>query len=303
MTGCAVEVHLVDGTYELFRHYYARARAPRPDGDRRRRDPRRRASVLDLLEDGATHVGVATDHIIESFRNDLCAGYKTGEGIDPVLFAQFPVARGRAARARRRRVGRWSSSRPTTRWRPAARRRRGRPARRARRHLHARQGPRAVRARPAGGPARPARRARSSTRPGVREKFGVAAGVDSRLARARRRQRRRLPGSPGLGREVGRRGARALRHHRVDPGPAGLGRRGARRGEARGRPSTPRATPRCSRCSRRCAPTATSARRRLALDRARARLRGLDRAAGRTRHAAAGRASGGAARLTARIGP
>src|SRR4249920_1019671 len=80
-------VHLLDGTYELFRHFYGRRRggADRPLGA---------ASgvlhtVLETLETGATHVGVATDHVIESFRNALWAGYKTGAGVDPALRAQF----------------------------------------------------------------------------------------------------------------------------------------------------------------------------------------------------------------------
>ena len=82
-------VHLVDGTYELFRHFYglrrAKGLAERPLG----------AvggvlhGVLTLLESGATHLGVATDHVIESFRNDLWPGYKTSAGIEPALLAQF----------------------------------------------------------------------------------------------------------------------------------------------------------------------------------------------------------------------
>ena len=82
-------VHLVDGTYELFRHFY---------GDRRFNKGKDRPlgavrgvlqSVLQMIEQGATHVGVATDHVIESFRNDLWPGYKTGAGIEPALHAQF----------------------------------------------------------------------------------------------------------------------------------------------------------------------------------------------------------------------
>jgi 5'-3' exonuclease len=81
------QVHLVDGTYELFRYHYSPAN----------KDPVRGAtrgvlaSCLMLLEQGATHVGVATDHVIESFRNDLWAGYKDGSGVEPDLKAQFPV--------------------------------------------------------------------------------------------------------------------------------------------------------------------------------------------------------------------
>jgi 5'-3' exonuclease len=88
-----MQVHLVDGTYELFRAYYG---APPKAG----RDGREVGGVVALgrtllrllLEEGATHVGVAFDHVIESFRNDLFDGYKTGEGIDPALLAQFEPA-------------------------------------------------------------------------------------------------------------------------------------------------------------------------------------------------------------------
>ena len=81
----AFDVHLVDGTYELFRYHYA------PNN----KDPERGAargvlgSLLQLVEAGATHVGVATDHVIESFRNELWPTYKDGSGVDPVLKAQF----------------------------------------------------------------------------------------------------------------------------------------------------------------------------------------------------------------------
>jgi 5'-3' exonuclease len=82
-------VHLLDGTYELFRHFYGLRRAKLPQ------DPPLGAvlgmvrTMLQMMEGGATHVGVATDHVIESFRNELYSGYKTGEGIEPALFAQF----------------------------------------------------------------------------------------------------------------------------------------------------------------------------------------------------------------------
>ena len=81
-----MRVHLIDGTYELFRFHYARSN----------RDPRRGAqrgvlnSMLDMVADGATHIGIATDHVIESFRNEMLAGYKDGSGVDPDLKAQFP---------------------------------------------------------------------------------------------------------------------------------------------------------------------------------------------------------------------
>jgi 5'-3' exonuclease len=83
-----MDVHLVDGTYELFRYFYSPGER-RGDADDRNAVRGVVASMLSLLESGATHVGVATDHVIESFRNDLYAGYKTGEGIDPDLLAQF----------------------------------------------------------------------------------------------------------------------------------------------------------------------------------------------------------------------
>lgn len=81
-------IHLVDGTYELFRHFYGIRRFKKTD------PPFGAVSgvlrtVAQLLDDGATHIGVATDHVIESFRNSLWAGYKTGAGIEPVLRSQF----------------------------------------------------------------------------------------------------------------------------------------------------------------------------------------------------------------------
>jgi 5'-3' exonuclease len=86
-----VIVHVIDGTYELFRHYYALPSARDADGREIAAVRGVLASLRSLLRDGATHIGVATDHVIESFRNDLWPGYKTGEGIDPDLFAQFPL--------------------------------------------------------------------------------------------------------------------------------------------------------------------------------------------------------------------
>src|SRR5580765_3518066 len=82
-------VHVIDGTYELFRHFYGLRRFTKG------KDPPFGAvigvlqTLLQMIEQGATHVGVATDHVIESFRNDLWSGYKTGDGIERALFAQF----------------------------------------------------------------------------------------------------------------------------------------------------------------------------------------------------------------------
>src|SRR5207302_7388091 len=94
----AMIVHLLDGTYELYRHFYGLRRFNKGE------DPPFGAvigvlnSVLQMLETGTTHIGVATDHVIESFRNDLWPDYKTGEGIEPNLLAQFqPLEDGLAA--------------------------------------------------------------------------------------------------------------------------------------------------------------------------------------------------------------
>src|ERR1700722_14018614 len=84
-----LQVHLVDGTYELFRHYFALPPARDQDGREIAAVRGVLASVLGMIRNGATHVGVATDHVIESFRNELWPGYKTGEGIEPDLLAQF----------------------------------------------------------------------------------------------------------------------------------------------------------------------------------------------------------------------
>lgn len=83
-----MQVHLVDGTYELFRHFFGAPPHRNKAGDEVAAVRGVVGSVLQLLADGATHVGVATDHVIESFRNDLWPGYKTGEGIDPDLWSQ-----------------------------------------------------------------------------------------------------------------------------------------------------------------------------------------------------------------------
>src|ERR1700685_3968563 len=86
-----MDVHLIDGTYELFRHYYALPSARDRDGHEVAAVRGVLASVVGMIRAGATHIAVATDHIIESFRNELWPGYKTGEGIEPDLLAQFPL--------------------------------------------------------------------------------------------------------------------------------------------------------------------------------------------------------------------
>ena len=87
-------VHLIDGTYELFRHFYGQ-RSYNKGKDK----PFGAVSgvlhgILEMIEEGATHVGVATDHVIESFRNELWPDYKTGEGIEPAVAQAIPSPRG-----------------------------------------------------------------------------------------------------------------------------------------------------------------------------------------------------------------
>ena len=82
-------VHLIDGTYELFRQFYGTLRFAKAQDKPFAAVVGVLGGVLRMIEDGATHLGVATDHVIESFRNELWSGYKTGDGIDPILFAQF----------------------------------------------------------------------------------------------------------------------------------------------------------------------------------------------------------------------
>ncbi|HEX6560359.1 MAG TPA: 5'-3' exonuclease H3TH domain-containing protein, partial [Longimicrobiales bacterium] len=82
-------VHLLDGTYELFRHFYGLRRFNKGIDAPFGAVLGVLNTVLQMVETGATHLGVATDHVVESFRNDLWPGYKTGEGVDPMLMAQF----------------------------------------------------------------------------------------------------------------------------------------------------------------------------------------------------------------------
>lgn len=86
-----MDVHLVDGTYELFRHFFAVPSSLDAKGNEIGAVRGVLMSVLGLIEGGATHLGVATDHVVESFRNELYAGYKTSEGVPAPLLAQFPV--------------------------------------------------------------------------------------------------------------------------------------------------------------------------------------------------------------------
>src|SRR5215207_2176019 len=86
-----MRVHLIDGTYELFRHFYAVPSARDEEGREVGATRGVVASVLGMVNRGATHIGVATDHVIESFRNRLWRGYKTSAGVPPDLLSQFPL--------------------------------------------------------------------------------------------------------------------------------------------------------------------------------------------------------------------
>lgn len=86
-----MDVYLIDGTYELFRHFFAVPTAEDVNGQEIGAVRGVLNSVLSMIERGATHIGVATDHVVESFRNDLYPGYKTSEGVPPELLSQFPI--------------------------------------------------------------------------------------------------------------------------------------------------------------------------------------------------------------------
>src|ERR1043166_1101732 len=86
-----MKIYLVDGTYELFRHFFAVPSAHDINGQEIGAVRGVLNSVLSMIEDGVTHIGVATDHVVESFRNDLYPDYKTSEGVAPELLSQFPI--------------------------------------------------------------------------------------------------------------------------------------------------------------------------------------------------------------------
>jgi 5'-3' exonuclease len=86
-----MDVYLIDGTYELFRHFFAVPAATDVNGQEIGAVRGVLTSIVSMIERGATHLGVATDHVVESFRNDLYPGYKTSEGVDAELLSQFPI--------------------------------------------------------------------------------------------------------------------------------------------------------------------------------------------------------------------
>ena len=91
MSPAAIRVHVVDGTYELFRHFFGQPDRQSAPGTDVSAALGVTSSLLSMISSGATHIGVATDHVIESFRNDLWPTYKTGAGVPEVLMAQFEV--------------------------------------------------------------------------------------------------------------------------------------------------------------------------------------------------------------------
>src|SRR5450432_3408920 len=86
-----MDAYLIDGTYELFRHFFAVPASQDVNGQEIGAVRGVLFSVLSMFESGVTHLGVATDHVVESFRNDLYPGYKTSEGVPPDLLSQFPI--------------------------------------------------------------------------------------------------------------------------------------------------------------------------------------------------------------------
>jgi 5'-3' exonuclease len=118
-----MDVHLIDGTYELFRHFFAVPASAAMDGQEIGATRGVLNSVLSMIERGATHIGVATDHVVESFRNDLYPGYKTSEGVPPELLSQFPILE-EALVAMVWWCGRWSTLRRTMRLLPPPSKRR-----------------------------------------------------------------------------------------------------------------------------------------------------------------------------------
>ena len=228
-----MKVHLVDGTYELFRHFFG---APPHRNAAGREVAAVRGvvgSVLQLFSEGATHVGVATDHVIESFRNDLWPGYKTGDGVDPDLWSQaWPLEEALVALG----VVVWPmveleaddalASAAVVAGDDSGRGPGG--------HLHARQGPRPVRA---WDPCRPARPAQgpADRRGWCRRQVRRRSDLHPRLPGARRRQRGRVSRAGRLGGEVRRRRVGTLAPHRGHPGrPGRLGRDRAGRPQAGG---------------------------------------------------------------------
>ena len=281
-------MHLVDGTYELFRYYFALPGHRDDDGVEVDAVRGVLGSTLALLEEGATHVGVATDHVIESFRNDMWPGYKTSAGIEPELLAQFPLLED-ALRALGVTV--WAMVDLEADDALAAAARTGAEDPRVEQVVictpdkdlaQCVTDPRVVQL--------DRRQRRLFDEAAVREKFGVSpASIPDWLALVGDNADG-FPGLPGVGREVGGLGAGALRAPRGDPGrPEHVGRPGTRRGkargDARGRARGGHVVPRPRHPARR---RAGRCRRRLALARAPSGARAVHGAIRRARAARTG---------------
>lgn len=209
-------IHLVDGTYELYRHFYGVPSAKNRDGEEIAAVRGVMYSIRGLVRDGATHIGVATDHVIESFRNAMWPGYKTGEGIDPALLAQFPLLE-EGLRA-------WG----LTVWPMVDVEADDALASAAAKAAMDRRVARVIICSPDKDLAQCVRdtrvvqldRVRKTTRDeaGVVARFGVPPASIG-LSRTRGRHIRRFPRAPGLGREVGRGRARKIWPHRRDSRP------------------------------------------------------------------------------------
>ena len=210
-----MNVHLIDGTYELFRHFYALPSAKDADGHEIAAVRGVVNSVLGMIQRGTTHVGVATDHVIESFRNRLWRGYKTGAGVDPNLLAQFePLEVALYAAG----IVVWPMVEYEADDALASAAEKASADKRVQRVIictpdkdlsQSVRGDRVVQLNRRTGDVR--------TEPDVVKKFGVGPGWNPRLARARRRFVRRLPRAPRMGAEVGVGGSGALQAARGYP--------------------------------------------------------------------------------------
>ena len=296
-----MRVHLLDGTYELFRHFFAVPSHRDPGGTEVGAVRGVLGTVLTILEDGATHLGVATDHVIESFRNELWPGYKTGAGVDPDLLAQFPLLE-EAIEALGVRVWAMVEQEADDALAAAA--------------AHAAADGRVEQVlictpdkdlAQCVAEARVVQLDRRNRRlfdeAGVREKFGVGpASIPDWLALVGD-SADGFPGLPGLGREVGVGRARPLRASRGDPGARDRLGRGRARGREAGRDAGGAARPRDA-VPRSRHPAHRRAGRgggRLAMAGARARAGGVGGAARRPRDRGARGAPGSSWRRTCSV--
>ena len=260
-----MDVYLIDGTYELFRHFYAMPSAREADGREVGAVRGVLASLLGMINGGTTHIGVATDHVIESFRNQLWPGYKTGAGIDPDLYAQFPLLE-EALIALGVAVWPMVEFEADDALAAAAAAAAARPARRSRDHLHAGQGSRAVRCAARASCSWIGARGPIRDEAGVIAKFGVPpASIPDYLALVGDTVRR-LSRTAWLGRQIGGSRAGEVRPPRIDSRRLAhvgrerqsSGRAGARHSNAIATASCCSATSRRSGTTSRCSTRSTS---------------------------------------------